>query len=81
MKHSQSEAQEVIRMFGRYLNQDLCTNNYNTCEFFHVFHIKPIKIGGKIMNQVKFKDTLVDDCINSQGNLPNLNDLVKSCFS
>lgn len=81
MKYSESEAKEVIRMFERYLNQDLIANNYNTCEFFHVFHIKPIKIGNKIMNQVKFKDSLVDDCINSQGNLPLLDDLVKKCFS
>ena len=62
MKHSRAEALNVVRMFERHLRTNIEVRNYFTKEFFHVFDISPINVDGKDKTQIRFKDTLVDDC-------------------
>ena len=67
-------------MFERHLKISIDKGNYSTMEFFHVFDISPINIDGEDKNQIRFKDTLVDDCIAMRGNIPFMEDYVKACF-
>ncbi len=80
MKHSHTEAADVVHMFERHLRTNIDVKNYFTKEFFHVFEISPINIDGEDKNQIRFKDTLVDACIAMRGNIPFVEDYVKACF-
>lgn len=80
MKYTQSEAMEVLDMFQRFLGQTIQTRRYHTEEFFHVFEIVPILINGNLKNFIRFKDSLIDDCLNTGGNLPDVSDFVNICF-
>lgn len=80
MKHSHTEAADVVHMFERYLRTNIDVKNYFTKEFFHVFEISPINIDGEDKNQIRFKDTLVDASIAMRGNIPFVEDYVKACF-
>ena len=81
MKYSQKEALYVINMFERYLKISIKIRNYSTREFYHVFDIFPITVYDIDKTQIRFKDTLIDDCISMQGNIPNVESFVKICFS
>lgn len=80
MKYSQIEAEQVLSMFERYLCQNIKIEEYHTESFFHVFVISPIVIGGIQRTKVRFKDSLVDDCIAMQGDLLDIEDFVNFCF-
>jgi hypothetical protein len=81
MKHSQKEALSVVNMFERYLKISINIRNYSTREFHHVFEISPIIVNGINKNQIHFKDTLIDECFDMQGNIPDVESYVNSCFS
>lgn len=81
MKYSKEEASQVIYMFERYLNQNITINKYYTDNFFHVFCIAPITIKGVTKTSVRFKDMLVDECIDTEGNILDIENYINVCFS
>lgn len=80
MKYTQSETKIVLDMFQRYLGQTIQVRSYHTEEFFHVFEIVPITINSKLKSLIRFKDSLIDDCIDTGGNLPDASDFINICF-
>ena len=81
MKYSEEKARLVIDMFEIFLSQEINIEEYHTEEFFHVFKISPILIEGTQKSMIRFRDLLVDECIAMQGNLPDIEELIQSCFS
>ena len=80
MKYPEEEAHSVISMFENFLCQKINIKEYRTEEFFHVFMISPISIEGRQKSMIRFKDSLIDDCIAMQGSLPNIEEFVQNCF-
>lgn len=80
MKNSEEKARLVISMFENFLCQEINIEEYRTEEFFHVFIISPILIAGKQKSMIRFKDSLIDDCIAMQGSLPDIEEFVQNCF-
>ena len=80
MKYSQSEAENVLRIFQNCLKQNITIKKYNNEEFFHLFNISPVLIDGHFQNKVKFTDKLIDDYRNPNENLNDVASLIPNCF-
>lgn len=80
MKYSREDAQCVIDMFEKFLERQITIKDYRNEEFFHIYEIAPISICGATKSQIKFKDSLIDDCYATKGNLLDIAEFVKVCF-
>lgn len=80
MKYTEDQARGVISLFQKELPQRISVIDYHVEEFFHVFKIAPIQIDGTIRNTIRFKDSLVQECISSPYFIPNIREMIKVCF-
>ena len=80
MKYTKEQARSVIKIFQEVLHQRITIIDYHVEKFFHVFKIEPFPIDGTICNAIRFKDTLVQDCIISPHVAPDMSEIIKACF-